>query len=344
MTDPLSPSSNTTPGDSGQGSSAARIPAVGSSQSGAGGAPAGPVAASKPLAAVSATRRRKPFPFHIIVFMAPAVIVYTAFMVIPLLDSLRLSLFDDGGGFVGLANFETLFNDPFWADQFWNALKNNFIFFAFHFVVQNPVGLLLAVLLTVQGVRGQNIYRTAIFIPTTLSVVIVGFIWRLILSPLWGMIDTPLLGEADTVLPTLSLVSVWQFVGIPMIFFYAVLIAIPVDLIEAARVDGATGWQTFWRVTFPLILPILGIITIVTYVANFNAFDLIFTVKGALAGPDFASDIMGTLFYRAFFGNQLSPGSSAMGATVASAMFLIILLGVLVYTFAWQRRVTTYEL
>jgi raffinose/stachyose/melibiose transport system permease protein len=279
-----------------------------------------------------------------VVFLAPAVIVYTVFMVYPLLDSLRLSLFDDGGGFVGFANFDTLFNDPFWADQFWNALKNNFIFFAFHFLVQNPVGLLLAVLLTVQGVRGQNIYRTAIFIPTTLSVVIVGFIWRLILSPLWGLIDTPLLGEAETVLPTLSLVSVWQFVGIPMIFFYAVLIAIPVDLIEAARVDGATGWQAFWRVTFPLILPILGIITIVTYVANFNAFDLIFTVKGALAGPDFASDIMGTLFYRAFFGNQLSPGSAAMGATVASAMFLIILLGVLVYTFAWQRRVTTYEL
>jgi hypothetical protein len=66
--------------------------------------------------------------------------------------------------------------------------------------------------------------------------------------------------------------------------------------------------------------------------------------KGALAGPDFAADILGTLFYRSFFGNQLRPGSPAMGATVASAMFLIILLGVLVYTFVWQRRVTTYEL
>ncbi len=283
-------------------------------------------------------------PTHIFVFLAPAVIVYTLFMVYPLLDSLRLSLFDDAGSYVGLANFDVLFNDPLWADQFWNALTNNFIFFVFHFLVQNPVGLLLAVLLTARGIRGQTLYRTAIFIPTTLSVVIVGFIWRQILSPLWGLIDAPLLGEPETVLPTLSLISVWQFIGIPMIFFYAVLIAIPVDLIEAARVDGATSWQIFWRVTFPLILPMLGIITIVTYVANFNAFDLIFTVKGALAGPDFASDIMGTLFYRSFFGNQLQAGSPAMGATVASAMFLIILGGVLVYTFAWQRRVTTYEL
>lgn len=288
--------------------------------------------------------RRRRFPTHLVVFLAPAVVIYSVFMVYPLLDSLRLSLFDDAGSYVGFANFDTLFNDPLWSDQFWGALKNNFVFFAFHMLVQNPVGLLLAALLTAQGIRGQNIYRTVIFIPTTLSVVIVGFIWRQILSPLWGIVDTPLLGESGTVLPTLSLMSVWQFVGMPMIFFYAVLIAIPKDLIEAARVDGATSWKVFWQITFPLVLPMLGIITIVTYVANFNAFDLIFTVKGALAGPDFAADIMGTLFYRSFFGNQLQPGSPAMGSTVASAMFLIILLGVLVYTFAWQRRVTTYEL
>lgn len=300
----------------------------------------------------SATRRvprrrrsaRKRFPTHLIVFLAPAVIIYSVFMVFPLIDSLRLSLFDDGGSWVGLDNFDTLFNDPLWSDQFWNALKNNFVFFAFHMAVQNPVGLLLAALLTAQGVRGQNIYRIAVFIPTTLSVVIVGFIWRQILSPLWGIVDTPLLGESGTVLPTLSFMSVWQFVGMPMIFFYAVLIAIPTSLIEAARVDGATSWKVFWQITFPLVLPMLGIITIVTFVANFNAFDLIFTVKGALAGPDFSADILGTLFYRSFFGNQLRAGSQAMGATVASAMFLIILLGVLFYTFTWQRRVTSYEL
>jgi raffinose/stachyose/melibiose transport system permease protein len=289
-------------------------------------------------------RSRRRFPTHLVVFLGPAVFIYTVFMVYPLLDSLRLSLFDDNGGFVGLDNFDTLFNNPLWADQFWNALANNFKFFAFHMIVQNPVGLLLAALLTVETIRGQNIYRAAIFIPTTLSVVIVGFIWKQILSPLWGIVDTPLLGEANTVLPTLSLMSVWQFIGMPMIFFFAVLIAIPKDYIEAARVDGASAWKIFWQITFPLVLPMLGIITIVTFVANFNAFDLVYTVKGALAGPDYASDILGTMFYRSFFGNQLRAGSPAMGATVASAMFLIILLGVLVYTFVWQRRVTTYEL
>ena len=288
--------------------------------------------------------RARRFPWHIVVFLAPAAVVYTVFMVYPLLDSLRLSLYSDDGSFVGADNFVTLFGEDVFSDRFWNALINNFKFFAFHFVVQNPLGLMLAALLTARGIRGQTTYRTLIFIPTTLSVVIVGFIWRQILSPLWGINKSALLGEASTVLPTLSLISVWQYVGIPMIFFYAVLIAVPQDLIEAARVDGATGWKTFWGVTFPLILPTLGIITIVTFIANFNAFDLIFTVKGALAGPDFSADIMGTFFYRTFFGNQLSLGSSALGATVATAMFFVILIGVLIYMFGWQRRVSTYEL
>jgi raffinose/stachyose/melibiose transport system permease protein len=152
------------------------------------------------------------------------------------------------------------------------------------------------------------------------------------------------LGQTSTALPTLSLVSVWQWVGIPMIFFYAVLIAIPHDVIEAARVDGAGSLRIFRSVTLPLILPMLGIITVVTFIANFNAFDLIYTVQGALAGPDGSTDILGTYFYRTAFGFQLQPGSYAMGAAVATAMFLIILSGVLLYMFGWARRVQTYEM
>ena len=296
----------------------------------------------------SATRRWRRWA-PILVFLAPATIIYSVFMVYPLLDSLRRSFFDDDGKYAGFDNYDTLFTNPTFSDRFWDALGHNLQFFAFHMLLQNPVGLLLAALLTVQGVRGLTIYRTMVFLPTTLSVVIVGFIWRLILSPLWGVtetigVDTPLLGESHTVLPTLSLISVWQWVGIPMIFFYAVLIAIPEDLIEAARVDGAGSWQVFRHITFPLLLPMLGIISILTYIGNLNAFDLIYAVKGVVAGPDFASDILGTFFYRTFFGASGTTGSAAMGATVASVMLVIILVGVLLYMFGWQRRVTTYEL
>jgi raffinose/stachyose/melibiose transport system permease protein len=303
-------------------------------------------------------RRKKPFPWHIVVFLSPAVLVYTVFMVYPLVDSLRLSFFTQDQrnvvSFAGLDNYVRLLTDENWAPSFWNAFKNNLVFFAVHMLVQNPIGLLLAALLSTGG-RSRAVYRTLIFTPTLLSVVIIGFIWQLILNPLWGIargllvavgqaqLFQPWLGLPQTALITLALISVWQFVGIPMMLFYTALIGIPEELTDAARVDGASPWGIFWRIKFPLILPTVGIVAILTFVGNFNAFDLIYTVKGALAGPNFASDIMGTLFYRTFFGFQLQLGNPTMGATVSTMMFLLILVGVAIY-FAWQRRVETYEL
>ncbi len=303
---------------------------------------------------------RKKFPSYILVFLAPAVIIYTIFMVYPLLNSLRMSFYtistDNREVFAGLDNYIKLFTNSNFAPRFSGALQNNFIFFAIHMVVQNSIALLLAALISNEKRRGANFYRTIYFMPTVLSVVIIGFIWNLILNPLWGVSKTilgffqlgflfkPWLGLASTALPTVALISVWQFIGIPMILFYAALIAIPEELMEAATVDGATSWDVFWKIKFPLIMPTVGIVSILTFVGNFNAFDLIYTMKGANAGPDFSTDIMGTLFYRTFFGQQLQLGDPSMGATVAAMMFLIILTGVMLYTFVWQRRVQNIEM
>ncbi|MEO3433415.1 sugar ABC transporter permease [Inquilinus sp. CAU 1745] len=309
---------------------------------------------------MASSRRRKPFPFHILVFLAPATLIYTVFSIYPLADSMRLSLFTgtEGGEeiFAGLANYVTLLTDPRWSESFWNALSNNVVFFLIHMAVQNPVGILLAALLSVPRLRFRHGYRTLMFMPTMLSVVIVGFVWQLILSPLWGvsesMLDAiglgalfgPWLGEESSALITLALISVWQFIGIPMMLIYAALLNIPDDLVDAATVDGASQMTIFWRIKLPLILPTVGAVSILTYVGNFNAFDLIYAVKGALAGPDFATDIMGTLFYRTFFGFQLQLGDPTMGAAVATLMFLIILTGVMIYFFIIQRRIQRYEL
>ncbi len=300
---------------------------------------------------------RKHFPTHIVVFLAPAVIIYTLFMVIPLADSLRLSfLSNESGAFSGLANYRRLLSDPLWSERFWGALRNNVLFFVIHMLVQNPIGLLLAGLLSRRTLRGAGVYRTLLFMPTMLSVVIIGFIWQLILSPIWGItpglleavglesLFKPWLGLESSALITLALISVWQFIGMPLMLFYAALLAIPEELVEAAVVDGATAWSVFWRIKFPLILPTVGIVGILTFVGNFNAFDLIYTVKGALAGPNYSTDIMGTLFFRTFFGQQLQLGNPEMGATVAAMMLLIILVGVLLYLIGWQRRITNYEI
>jgi raffinose/stachyose/melibiose transport system permease protein len=304
------------------------------------------------------SRRRRPFPWHVVLFLAPAVLIYTVFMVYPLIDSLRLSMFAPGTAgerFVGLGNYRTLFTDPNWAPMLRNAIGNNLVFFLIHMIVQNPVALLLAALLSTR-IRGRVLYRTLIFLPTVLSVVLIGFIWRLMLSPIWGIsedflglfglahLNKPWLGLEETALVTLSLVSVWQWVGIPMLLFLAALITIPEELAEAARIDGAGPWALFWRVRFPLILPTVGIVGVLTFVSNFNAFDLIYTTQKALAGPNFSTDILGTFFFRTFFGAQLQSGNPTMGATIAGVMFLIILSGVLLYFLAYQRRLQRIEL
>ena len=153
----------------------------------------------------------------------------------------------------------------------------------------------------------------------------------------------PWLGKEEYALTALSLISVWQFVGIPMMLIYAALLSIPDEVIEAAECDGITGLSQFWKIKLPLILPSIGIISILTFVGNFNAFDLIYTAQGALAGPNFSTDILGTFLYRAFFGFQLQVGDPHMGATIATMMFLIILVGVCVYLFVVQRRMRRYQ-
>ena len=305
---------------------------------------------------VGAAARRPPRP-HIIVFLAPALLVYTAVMIVPLLETLRLSLFisvKNETVFRGLTNFGTLFFDDRYAHAFWNALRNNIFFFIIQ-MLQNPIGIGLAALLALPRLRASAFYRTAIFLPTLLSFVIVGFGWKLILSPLWGVAPSllgdvglkflfaPYLGRESSALTTLGLISVWQYVGVPMMLCYAALIAIPDEIIDAAEVDGIIGIEQFFKVKLPLIWPTVGMISILTFVGNFNAFDLVYVTQGALAGPNYSTDILGTLLYRTFFGYQLQLGDPNMGAAVATMMFLIILAGVCVYLFALQRRLNRYQ-
>ena len=293
-----------------------------------------------------------------LLFLGPAVAIYTLFSIYPLLATISLSTYSTGQTgdhiFVGLANFIDAADRLDLVEAVLERASQQSAAVLVHMVVQNPIGIALAGLLSLPALRFRATYRTLIFLPTMLSVVIVGFTWNLILSPLWGVAEgllkavglgswfAPWLGLPSTALVTLSLISVWQFVGIPMMLIYASLLNIPEELVDAARVDGLGQFRIFTHIKLPLILPTIGMVSILTFVGNFNAFDLIYAVKGALAGPNFASDILGTYFYRTFFGYQLQVGSPTMGATVATVMFLIILAGVCVYLFLVQRRMLRY--
>ena len=285
-------------------------------------------------------RRRR----HLILFTSPALAFFLIFVVFPLLGTIYISFFQDDV-FVGLRNFEFLFTDDNASKRLFYAFLHNCQFFLIAAIVQLPTALCIAALLTSGRVqRMTSFYRTLLFIPSTLSVVIVGFIWRLIISPLWGIVDYPLLGEKLTALPTITLMSVWQYLGIPMVFLYSALLSIPSNIIEAARVDGASDIRIFFRIKIPLIAPQIGIITILTFIWIFNAFDIIYALNGGMPGPDYATDVLGTLFYRTFFGWGADLGNQNLGAATATVIFFIILIGTALYFATVQRRLKVSQL
>lgn len=309
--------------------------------------------------AAAAPPARRPVRWHIAVFLAPALLVYTAVMVLPLIETLRLAFFraaDQRRVFAGLDNFRLLLGDERWSQQFWNALANNTWFFLIHLLVMVPVAIMLAALLSLPRLRGGGFYRTAIFLPAMLSYVVIGFAWKLILSPLWGVTPSllkavglgslfaPWLGREEYALTTLGFISCWQWLGIPMLLVYAAMLAIPNEILEAAEIDGITGLAQFFLIKLPLLWPTIGVVAILTFVNNFNSFDLVYAAQGALAGPNFSTDILGTLLYRTFFGAHLQLGDPHMGATVATVMLLIILAVVCCYLFLVQRRLVRHAL
>jgi raffinose/stachyose/melibiose transport system permease protein len=293
-------------------------------------------------------------------YIIPALVIYITFLAVPLFNSIRLSFYTGPGivpdEFIGFQNFEKMIQDPFWSFHLTNALKNTFILFLIHMGVQNTLGMVFAVILNMR-IKGANLFRTIIFFPTTLSVLVIGFLWALILNPRWGMVNQgleliglgkfakPWLGDPRYALIIVSLVSCWQWVGLPTMMYLAALIGIPEELVESAKVDGATGWHTFWKIQVPLIAPIIGIVSILTFIGNFSAFDIIFAMASSRGDPQYSTDIMGSFFYRTGIGGEWLSGhmDAGMGVAIATIIFLILLVGVLIWLFL-TRKQERYEL
>ena len=292
-----------------------------------------------------------------LLFLLPAVEMYLGFMAGPLFDSLRLRLYQGEGynptTFVGSQNYRDLFTNPLWREKFFNAFTNTCVFFAIHMLVQNTLGLLFANLLSSEF-RGRNFFRTVIFAPATLSVLVTGFLWTLILNPNWGAVNKtliamglrelalPWLGRENLALPVISLTSVWQWVGMPTVMFLAGLMGISDELLEAARIDGASEWNIFWKIKFPLLKPVIGVVTILTFVDNFNAFDVIYAMAGAKGEPSYSADLLATLFYRTGIAGEHPVGipNMGMGAAIATLTFAILMTGVLFWLYFSRKQAT----
>lgn len=289
-------------------------------------------------------------------YTIPALVIYVWFMAIPLFNSMRMSLYTGTGllptHFVGFQNYVDLFTNPIFRDRLIGALLNTCILFAICMGIQNTLGLMFANILSGQ-LKGHSIYRTIIFLPATISVLVTGFLWRLILNPNWGAVNLilswmgltqfstfPWLGEPKVAMIIVGLVTAWQWVGIPTMIFLAGFQGISEDLYEAANIDGASGIQIFWKIKLPLLAPVIGLVSVLTFVGNFNAFDIVFAMENANGSPEYSTDILGTFFYRTGIAGQHPVGMPNMGvgASIATVIFFILLIGVSLWLFSQNRN------
>lgn len=273
-------------------------------------------------------------------FLAPATVLFAVFITYPILSALAFSVYGWEGigrrGFVGLQNFARLFSTYPYSGLLVNAFWHNAVVFVITMLLQNVVALALALLLA-RGPWGTRLYRVIFFLPVTLSLIIVGFLWALFLNPVFGIVNTllvasglsalarPWLGDPQTALLTLTLINAWRWLGFPTIVFLAGINAVPDEYIEAARIDGASEWAVTRHVIFPLLAPAVTIIVLLTFIGSFNWFELPYVVQGVSGGPNRSTDVLSLFFYRMAFG-EVDTGLQdiGIGSAVAVLMFLLL--------------------
>ena len=273
-------------------------------------------------------------------FCAPAFVLYTVYVVYPLVSALGDSFWRwEGtarGKFVGLGNYTRLFTTFPLNHQLWPAFWHTVVFFVGTMILQNTIGLLIAVLLSELRV-GKRLLQTIYTVPYLVGGLVVGYLWSLLLSPSFGPVNQalhavgldsaarPWLGDPTTALPVVILVNAWHYIGFPILLFGAALAGIPGEYTEAARVDGANTVQRFFRVTLPLLLPAIGVVSILTFIGCFNTFELVYSLEGAQGnqptGPGGATDLLGLIFYRVAFQEG---GVNAIGVSSALAVLLFL--------------------
>jgi multiple sugar transport system permease protein len=256
-----------------------------------------------------------------------------AFIWVPALASLLLSFttWNGIGGvrtatWAGTENFRQLAtNYP----PFWPAVQHNVIWLVFFIVVATPLGMLFAVVLDRQ-IRGSRIYQSILFLPVMLSLALIGIIWELIYSSNYGLINTVIgrngpdnlidwLGNPRLNLWAVLVEASWRQAGYVMVLYLAGLKSVDPSLREAALVDGATAWQTFWRVVFPVMRPINIVILVVTVIESLRAFDLVYITNKGNNGLE----LLSVLVTKNIVGEQTRIGFGSALGVVLLAISLI---------------------
>lgn len=253
---------------------------------------------------------RRPWPL-ILTFLAPALLLYGIFFLYPMANAVQLSFYKGGATtreyqFVGMQNFRALFNDS----VFWIALKHNL-----QLVLAGGIGtLVLAMALALSLTRcnrGREFFRVVYLFPNVMAVVAVAILWSFVYNPSFGILNSLLdlaglsdlgrawLNEPGTAMGSIIAIHVWSSVGFYIVLFYAGLLRLPQELLEAAKIDGANWWQEFFHVTLPLLTEIIKIAVVYIVINALGVFGLVFLInEGA---PNRYNDVLLTYLYEQAF-------------------------------------------
>jgi len=264
-----------------------------------------------------------------VVFLGPSAVPLLLFTAVPMVSSAWVSLHEwnliSDMRWVGLDNYRELLTDPATRDVFWHTL----LYVAGYLPLVYVGGLALAMALN-RRMPANAFFRAAYFLPVVTSWVVVALVWKWLLNPSGGLVNE-LLGAAGLgqpgwwtdptwALPSVIVASAWKDLGFVMVILLAGLQSIPGDVLEAADVDGATGWKRFWHVTLPLLSPSTFFVVVISLINGFQVFDQVFVMTGG--GPAGSSQVVVGQIYDLTF----RYGRAGEASALSWLLFVVILL------------------
>jgi raffinose/stachyose/melibiose transport system permease protein len=274
----------------------------------------------------------------------PALLLFTLFIYYPITQGIRISFTNWDGysphfSYVGLEKYYYMFTDM----KTRRVIVNTLIYGLGSTLFQNVLGLAYAVFLNGK-IKGKGIVRTIVYFPVIIAPLIMGYIWYFIFQYDGGALNDILLllgrepvdwlGNGQRAVWLITLVNTFQYVGVAMVIYLAGLQAIPKDYLEAADVDGASGWKKFIHVTFPLLMPAVTVSIVLNIIEGLKLFDVIMSMTAG--GPGYASHSLSTMMYDLYFPRQDAGFAAALG----NLMFVLIsALGISSLLFLRKREV-----